>query len=218
MCPLPCSQTPSQVEPESPPGTVPCVVPLMCRRVRVSAANPPPRPLQANLAVSRGLFTRSQIWLIRHECCSRWPGLWTAGCARPQAILGCEASRIRSRIVENQPWRSRDSGPTNALLCVRRGCAPGQRCSQRADACTPSAPRARGTLTVPTACYRSQMVAVHGRPGRVCPRIGDCGIAFSNLWAWVGFGSPAWTHSSCTPMQPHDPDLNVVLGVCVCAG
>ena len=116
MCPLPCSQTPSQVEPEAPPGTVPCVVPLMCRRVRVSAANPPPRPLQANLAGSRGLFTRSQTWLIRCECCSRWPVFWTAGCARPQAILGCEASRMRSRIVENQPWRSRDLGPTNALL------------------------------------------------------------------------------------------------------
>ena len=108
-------------------------------------------------------------------------------------------------------------GLTNALLCVRRGCAPGQRCSQRADTCTPSSPRARGTITVPTAYHRSQMVAVHGRPGHIWSRVGDFGIAFFNLWAgWPG-GSPAWTHSSYTPIQPHNPDLNIVLGICVCA-
>ena len=89
----------------------------MCRRVLVSAVNPPPRPLQANLAGSRGLFARSQIWLTRCEYCSHWPGLRTAGCARPQAILGCEATCIRSRIVESQPWRSRDLGPKRYFGC-----------------------------------------------------------------------------------------------------
>ena len=118
--PFPALRPPSQVEPEAPPGTVPCMVPLMCRRVRVSAANPPPRPLQANLAVSRGLFTRSQMWLIRYECCSRWPGLWTAGCARPQAILGRETSRMRSRIVENQPLRCGKMG-LQTLFCAFGG-------------------------------------------------------------------------------------------------
>ena len=189
---------------------------LMCRRVLVSAVNPPPRPLQANLAGSRGLFARSQIWLTRCEYCSHWPGLRTAGCARPQAILGCEATCIRSRIVESQPWRSRDSGPTNALLCVRRGCSPGQRCSQRPYMGATSAPRARGTLTVPTAYYRSHMVAVHGRPGRIWSRVGAGGIAFSNLWACAGFGSPTHAHLAYTPLVWHSCLLRAVYRVRAC--
>ena len=93
----------------------------------------------------------------------------------------------------------RQNGPTNALLCAWRGCSPGQRCSQRPYMGATSAPRARGTLTVPTAYYRSHMVAVHGRPGRIWSRVGDCGFAFFNFWAgWPGC-SPAWTHSSYTP-------------------
>ena len=91
------------------------------------------------------------------------------------------------------------NGPTKALLCVRRGCSPGQRCSQRPHMGATSAPHARGTLTVQTAYYRSHMVAVYGRPGRIWPRVGDCGFAFFNFWAgWPG-GSPAWSHSSYTP-------------------
>ena len=120
MCPLPCSQTPSQVEPDAPHGTGPCMGTMMCRRVLVSAVNPPPRPLQANLAGSRGLFARSQTWLTRCEYCSHWPVLRTAGCARPQAILGREASRIRSRIVENQPWRCGKMG-LQTLFCAFGG-------------------------------------------------------------------------------------------------
>ena len=111
----------------------------------------------------------------------------------------------------------RQNGLTKALLCVRRGCSPGQRCSQRPHMGATSAPRARGTLTVPTAYYRSQMVAVHGRPGHIWSRIGVGGIAFSNLWAWAGFGSPTRTHPSYTPSQPHDPELIAVYRGYVCA-
>ena len=211
MCPLPCSQTPSQVEPDAPHGTGPCMGTMMCRRVLVSAVNPPPRPLQANLAGSRGLFARSQIWLTRCEYCSHWPVLRTAGCARPQAILGCEATCIRSRIVESQPWRSRDSGPTNALLCVRGGCSPGQRCSQRPYMGAPSAPRARGTLTVPTAYYRSHMVAVHGRPGHIWSRVGDFGSAFSTS----GPGGPVVPPRGPTPHIHRCNRITLILILCI---
>jgi hypothetical protein len=213
MCPLPCSQTPSQVEPDAPHGTGPCVGTMMCRRVLVSAVNPPPRPLQANLAGSRGLFARSQIWLTRCEYCSHWPVLRTAGCARPQAILGCEASRMRSRIVENQPWRSRDLGPTNALLVFCWGPAL---LSARRYVYAQRTPRegythgANGVLQVPD-----------GRrpwpPGPCLVPNWGRRVCFFNFWAgWPG-GSPAWTHSPYTPIQSHNPDLNIVHRVCVCA-
>jgi hypothetical protein len=108
------------------------------------------------------------------------------------------------------------NGPAQALLCVRRGCSPGQRCSQRPHMGATSAPRARGTLTVPTAYYRSHMVAVHGRPGHIWSRVGVGGIAFSNLWAWAGFGSPTHAHLAYTPLVWHGCLLRAVCRVRAC--
>ena len=108
------------------------------------------------------------------------------------------------------------NGPAQALLCVRRGCSPGQRCSQRPCMGATSAPRARGTLTVPTAYYRSQMVAVHGRPGHIWSRIGVGGIALFNLWAWAGFGSPTHTHLAYTLLVWHGFLLCAVYRVRAC--
>ena len=110
----------------------------------------------------------------------------------------------------------RQTGLTSAPLCIRRGCSPGQRCSQRPYMGAPSAPRAMGTLTVPTAYYRSHMVAVHGRPGHILSRIGVGGIAFSNLWAWAGFGSPTRTHLAYTPLVLHGCLLRAVYRVRAC--
>ena len=127
----------------------------------------------------------------------------------------------RRRAYGHGSWRASPGGAAkwaHKRSFVRlAGVLPGQRCSQHPYVGATSAPRARGTLTVPTAYYRSHMVAVHGRPGRICPRVGDCGFAFFNFWAgWPG-GSPAWTHSSYTPTQPHNPGLSIVHRVCVCA-
>jgi hypothetical protein len=103
------------------------------------------------------------------------------------------------------------NGPAQALLCVRRGCSPGQRCSQRPYMGATSAPRARGTLTVPTAYYRSQMVAVHGRPGHIWSRIGVGGSAFLTS----GPGGPVVPPRGPTPHVHRYNRITLILILCI---
>ena len=144
-------------------AAVPVVEPGLLDRLTVLPHRPPSTPTTAARSrprrsramhrtltrlVCRSLFVHGLTLCV---CCARWPLFWAAGSVRLEAPTWHEASCIRVLVMENQPWGCSKMGPKpQRTLCFRRGCARGQRCSQRADTDEPSAPRARGTLPVPT--------------------------------------------------------------------
>ena len=85
--------------------------------------------------------------------------------------------RVHTALVHGEAaLKAGQNGSIPHFCAFGGGCTRGQRCSQRAGSGEPSAPRARGTLTVPTPCRGSHVAAVIGRPGHICARIGGGGI------------------------------------------
>ena len=106
------------------------------------------------------------------------PPLLTAENVRLWATFEHKARCMRAHEGEQRTSIGGKVGSPPHSLPVRRGCARGQRSSQRADTSEPWAPQATHTLACPTARGEFRVVAVHGRPGHICAQLCAAGSPF----------------------------------------
>ena len=138
---------------------------------------------------------------------------------RDGTAAGCIVARgkVHTGLGHGEPALGvRQNGLRIRSLCFWRGCARGQRCSQRADTEEPSASRARDTITVPSSHRKPYVAAILGCPGHVCARIVFGGVTFPHLRAGRALGSSTRAPFSYTPSRPHALDLSARHRLCGC--